>query len=103
MAGSSPGSSPAMTTPLELITARGWKCASLLHLLEISQVGRRLIAARRHELAVAALVVGFVADLHEPVVADAVVFEPVGELARIARVGLLHLPWTRIGVVGQGV
>src|SRR5215831_13492682 len=61
---------------LFLLFVRAFLGASLLSVLEIFQVGRRLALAHRHQEAIGADIIVVLADLDVAVVFRAIVFEP---------------------------
>src|SRR6202034_2761960 len=73
-------------------------CGSL-RLLEIARVRRRLVLARRHQIAVGAEQVGLAADDDVLVVLMAIVLAP-GRVA-LALVAARDRPWPRQGVIDQ--
>src|SRR5215472_5283166 len=75
---------------------------SLPRRLEIAQVRWRLVFAGRHQVAVAAAVVGLLSDPKQLVVTGAVILKPFRIFDRQATIGLRHRPWAVVGVVDQG-
>src|SRR5215469_12732210 len=88
--------------PILLISSHRGRANSLPRLLEISQVRRRLAFAGRHQIAIAAAIIGLLPDPDQLVVAGAVIFEPFRILGRQTAIGLRHRPRARVGIVDQG-
>src|ERR1700680_3820206 len=91
---------PAKTGVNALMNSTHPASRRLIPGLEVSQIGRRLVLAGGHEVAVAAAIVGLLADLDQLLVARAIIFLP--DRGRVAPVGLQNRPGTRIGIVDQG-
>src|SRR5580658_257603 len=65
---------------------------SLLRLIEISRIRRRLVLFERHQIAVLADPVGLVPDADEWDLLVAIILRPVRQRVEVAMVGLHHSP-----------
>jgi hypothetical protein len=70
--------------------------------LEDRQIRRRLILAGRHQAAVGAQVVVFIADFDLRVVLRANMLDPGGMRIRVAHIFLVHGPRSRQGMIDHG-
>src|SRR5262249_464466 len=88
------------TAPIEFRECMTVPLPSLLRLVEIAQVGRRLVFLRGHQVAVGAEHVVLATNMDVIVAFRADIFAPIRSRIGVALVALEHLPRPRQRVIG---